>query len=46
MPIFGRSSKAPVSEWNDVDHFDVDVLADFLLDDGGSTSGGISFDFA
>jgi len=43
MPMFGRAGNAPSSDWNEVDNFDADVLANFLLEDGG---GGITFDFA
>ena len=33
--------------WNEVDHFDVDILAEYLLGDGSlpSTGGGVTFDF-
>jgi hypothetical protein len=43
-PLFGRIGNAPVSEWSDVDQFDVAILAEFLLDDGNLGTGS-SFDF-
>lgn len=47
MPMFGCANPGKAPSWNDVDHFDVDVLAEYLLEDGGLMSGsGITFDFA
>ena len=40
------SGSAPTqSDWGDVDNLDVDLLAEYLLDDAGITSGGVTFDF-
>jgi hypothetical protein len=51
MPLFAPSSQGGADGgaggWSDVDHFDVDILAKYLLGDGAlpSTSGGVTFDF-
>jgi hypothetical protein len=52
MPLFASasgmvssSSQQHNSFWGDVDHLDVDILAEYLLDDIGTNSGGVSFDF-
>jgi hypothetical protein len=51
MPLFAPSGQAGADGgsggWSDVDHFDVDILAEYLLGDGvlPSTSGGVTFDF-
>lgn len=50
MPLFASasgmvSSQPQSSFWGDVDHLDVDILAEYLLDDIGTNSGGVSFDF-
>jgi len=44
MPMFGSANPSAPS-WNDIDHFDADALAEYLLEDGGWTSGGMTFDF-
>lgn len=46
MPLF-TSASGTVSQsfWGDVDNIDVDILAEYLLDDIGTQSGGVSFDF-
>ena len=45
MPQFGRSGGAATGDsWADVDNFDVDMLAEYLLDDGALGSG-VTFDF-
>ncbi len=46
MPRFAAAGNAPVSEsWYDVDGLDVDLLAEYLLDDGNVTTSGAVFDF-
>lgn len=52
MPLFAPASgmvssttQQQQSFWGDVDHFDVDVLTEYLLEDIGTNSGGVSFDF-
>jgi hypothetical protein len=51
MPMFAPASQGGadggVSAWNDVDHFDVDILAEYLLGDGAlpAADGGVTFDF-
>ena len=48
MPLFAPSSQQDGGGgWNEVDHFDVDILAEYLLGDGSlpSTGGGVTFDF-
>jgi hypothetical protein len=43
MPMFGRATSAPnQSDWGDVDNFDVEMLAEYLLEDGVP---GMTFDF-
>jgi hypothetical protein len=45
MPMFGRSSQgANPSDWGDVDNFDVELLAEYLLEDSGGVPG-VTFDF-
>ena len=44
---FGRASgnaQGDGAAWGDVDNFDVDMLAEYLLDDGNLGSG-VTFDF-
>ena len=41
MPLFGRASGM---DWADMDNFDVDLLAECLLDDGNQFNG-VTFDF-
>lgn len=31
--------------WNEVDHIDVDMLAEYLLDDGALANSNVLFDF-
>lgn len=51
LPYFSRDPRsagnAPAqSDWGDIDNLDVDLLAEYLLDDAGLTgSGGVTFDF-
>jgi hypothetical protein len=46
MPLFAASSGMTAqSFWGDVDNIDVDILAEYLLDDIGTHTGGVSFDF-
>lgn len=55
LPLFAPSSQVGGGDaaggggvgWNDIDHFDVDILAEYLLGDGSlpPTGGGITFDF-
>jgi hypothetical protein len=45
MPFFARASKSSAEGWSEVDNFDVDLLAEYLLDDGSLTSNGVTFDF-
>lgn len=51
LPYFTRDPRsagnAPAqSDWGDVDNLDVDLLAEYLLDDAGlNGSGGVTFDF-
>ena len=47
MPMFGRASQAPQSGdgWNEVDTLDVDLLAEYLLNDSQLMSNGVTFDF-
>jgi hypothetical protein len=48
MPLFASASGMNPSQsfWGDVDNLDVDILAEYLLDDiGGTSSNGASFDF-
>jgi hypothetical protein len=45
MPFFARASKSSTEGWSEVDNFDVDLLAEYLLDDGNLTSSGVTFDF-
>ena len=39
------SGQQQQSFWGDIDHLDVDILAEYLLDDIGTNSGGVSYDF-
>jgi hypothetical protein len=43
LPRFGRASG--VEAWNETDHFDVDLLAEFLLDDNNAFPNAVTFDF-
>lgn len=50
MPRFtnaGGADAVKASDWGDVDNFDVEMLAEYLLNDDGNPlmSGGIAFDF-
>ena len=48
MPQFARAGNGAVaaqSDWGEVDNLDVDLLAEYLLEDNGMTVGGVSFDF-
>jgi hypothetical protein len=46
MPLFASASGINAqSYWGDVDNLDVDMLAEYLLDDGPMHSNGVSFDF-
>jgi hypothetical protein len=45
LPFFARSSKSSTEGWSEVDNFDVDLLAEYLLDDGSLTANGVTFDF-
>jgi hypothetical protein len=52
MPLFASASGMTASSaqhqnsfWGDVDHLDVDILAEYLLDDIGTNPSGVSFDF-
>lgn len=43
LPRFGRSGNTQLADgWGDVDNFDVDLLAEYLLDDGTTA---ITWDF-
>jgi hypothetical protein len=47
MPMFGPASgtaNGGDGSWND-DNLDVDLLAEYLLEDGNNTAAGITFDF-
>jgi hypothetical protein len=44
-PFFARASKSSLEGWSEVDNFDVDLLAEYLLDDGSLTANGVTFDF-
>jgi hypothetical protein len=46
MPVFGAASGVVASSyWGDVDNLDVDMLAEYLLDDGNLNANGVTFDF-
>lgn len=50
-PVFGAVSSGSgnanaQSYWGGVDNFDVDMLAEYLLDDVMINANGVSFDFA
>jgi len=47
VPLFGRQQGPQSSEsaWNEVDNLDVELLAEYLLDDGAQFPSGVSFDF-
>lgn len=46
MPYFSAASGANASSyWGDVDNLDVDMLAEYLLDDGTLNTNGVTFDF-
>lgn len=45
---FGRASDKPQSStdyWGSLDNFDVDLLAEYLLEDTDMVSSGVTFDF-
>jgi hypothetical protein len=44
-PFFARASKNSADGWSEVDNFDVDLLAEYLLDDGSLSANGVTFDF-
>ena len=46
LPRFGRANNGPTTgeTWGDTDNFDVDMLAEYLLDDG-NLGQGVTFDF-
>jgi len=44
-PRFARAGNSQLNEWGDNDNFDVEVLAEFLLNDAKLVGGGITFDF-
>ena len=45
MPLFGRAGTSAVaqSDWADGDNFDVEMLAEYLLDDAAMPN--VTFDF-
>jgi hypothetical protein len=46
MPVFGAASGVAASSyWGDIDNLDVDMLAEYLLDDGNLNANGVTFDF-
>jgi hypothetical protein len=47
MPRFAAASGGLnlKGDWGEVDNFDVDLLAEYLLDDGSLNVGGVTFDF-
>jgi PAS domain S-box-containing protein len=45
QPRFARSSN-PGDTWGDSNDFDVDLLTEYLLDDGNLAAAGVTFDFA
>jgi hypothetical protein len=45
LPRFGKASGGQGDFWGDIETFDVDVLAEYLLDDGTMAAAGITFDF-
>lgn len=42
--FFARASKSSAEGWSEVDNFDVDLLAEYLLDDDGNLNSS-GFDF-
>ena len=45
MPMFGRANQGPnQADWGDVDNFDVELLAEYLLEDSAGMPG-MTFDF-
>ena len=45
MPMFGRATQGPnQSDWGEVDNFDVELLAEYLLEDSSGVPG-VTFDF-
>ena len=44
FPRFGRAGNGAGESWGDVDNFDVDILTEYLLEDGGLASN-VQFDF-
>lgn len=47
LPLFGRQQgpQSSDSAWNEVDNLDVELLAEYLLDDSAPFPSGVSFDF-
>lgn len=46
MPLFfSASGNADAQNWGDVENLDVDMLAEYLLDDGSLNESGVTFDF-
>ena len=49
LPFFGMASAAGAaatqSDWGDIENLDVELLAEYLLDDNGLSGNGVSFDF-
>jgi hypothetical protein len=39
VPRFASASANPSNNWNEVDHLDFDLLAEYLLNDGNPFSG-------
>ena len=46
MPRFGKAGTGGNDGWGDGDGFDVDMLTEFLLNDGTLNSSGVTFDFS
>lgn len=44
LPLFASAAMGQ-SGLSEADNFDVDMLAEYLLEDAGFTSGGVTFDF-
>uniref|UniRef100_A0A6S8IZY1 LOV domain-containing protein n=1 Tax=Amphora coffeiformis TaxID=265554 RepID=A0A6S8IZY1_9STRA len=45
MPMFGRAGQGPnQADWGEVDNFDVELLAEYLLEDSSGVPG-VTFDF-
>ena len=45
MPRFGKAGTGG-DMWGDSDGFDVDMLTEFLLNDGSMAASGVTFDFS